>query len=186
MAMKQVQIPDPEGQAVAAKDRSVRPHSDKWEQAKIVSCQVRVTVHIFKLSATQHSKVTPAAVIAGKTGAIRIGICARMTHQVVVKEIQRREIEHFLQADHIRISRSQDRSGKPSICQIERDGVWCVIFSNIIVARTIKPHTTLAATQAQVLDVESDNPHDQCMFLCIPPVNPKADCGSVLCYVAAQ
>ena len=106
---------------------------------------------------------------------MRISTRTRMAQQVVMIEIQRGEIEHFLQTDQIRIRLCKHGTGKPSIRKVECGRVWRAVFRHIIVTRAIEPRVTCRVAQAQVLHVEGDDPHllGMCLRLVVSQAQSK-------------
>ena len=138
-------------QAVAPEERQVGRVGDKPE---LRGGDVRVRGQPHR-PARKHRQVQPAPVIAGQAMGMGVGRKARRRQELVVEPGKRVFVENLLQQHKPGIGPGQKGGGKAAVGGVERRG----LVGFVAVARTVKAGLSMRAPQAQVLDVEAQDPH---------------------------
>jgi len=118
-----------------------------------------VADHLVDGPSAHQRNIAAPAVIAWKAETVRVDRPARVAQKVVVKEVERFDVEYFLKAHHVRIGMSENRRRQASIGQVQCSSLQSIVLGRVVVPGAIKPRTSHRVTEAKVLDVESCDAH---------------------------
>ncbi len=74
--------------------------------------------HLIDGPSAHQCNIAPGPIIACKAETVGVGVCARVAQKVVVKEVERLDVEHFLKAHHVGVGMGENRCGQASIGQV--------------------------------------------------------------------
>lgn len=159
MAEEDRQVTNLRHEAIAAKYRRTGFSGWKVLEIEFRGGEFRVADHLFNGPFAHQRNIAPGAIIAGEAKTVRVYGPAGMAQEMIMKEVQRLAIEHFLKAYDVGVSMGENGRRQAPVSQIQRGSLQPLVLRHVAVPGPVEPGMSHGMSETKVLHVESYDAH---------------------------